>query len=137
MNNHTFGEVFSSDAPRSSRPSRSTTRARQSYNEDLIAPSFGEIDDGAPNPCFLPCFTFLENAGILDDFLLLVEKVGLTSYMRDERRQYVMLTKIFVESFTLNNYAFGPSVSFKIYDKAVKYPCLPFFYYRCLHQGNI
>ena len=44
---------------------------RQSYNEDLIAPSIGdERDDGVPNPSSFPCTDFLRAAGILDDFLL-------------------------------------------------------------------
>ena len=44
-------------------------------------------------------------------------RVGLTTYMEDERDQHVMLTKTFVESFSLNNSHFRPSVSFKIYDR--------------------
>jgi hypothetical protein len=39
MNNFTYGEVFESDAPRSSRPSRSTAQYRISYNEDLMSPN--------------------------------------------------------------------------------------------------
>src|SRR4051812_12239286 len=45
MDNHTFGEVFESDAPRRTRPSRSSSRVRPSYNQDLITPRFG--NDGA------------------------------------------------------------------------------------------
>ena len=46
---------------------------RQSYNEDLIAPSIGdERDNGVPNPSSFSCTDFLHDAGILDDFLLLV-----------------------------------------------------------------
>ena len=126
MNNYKFGEVFESDAPMSSRPSRSTARARKSYNEDLIAPSFGENDDGIPNPCFHPCYDFMQSAGILDDFMTLVGKVGLTEYMQDERHQYVNLTKIFVESFSFNNSSFNPSVSFKIYNNTTKLPSSTF-----------
>src|SRR6266699_297345 len=120
MNNHKFGEVFESDAPRSSRPSRSTARAWQSYNEDLIDPSFGENDDGILNPCFHPCYDFMQSAGILDDFMTLVGKVGLTEYMQDERHQYVNLTKTFVESYSFHSSAFSTSVSFRIYDKTAK-----------------
>ena len=65
------------------RPSRSTTQMRQSYNEDLIAPSIGdERDNGVPNPSSFSCTDFLHDAGILDDFLLL-----LTTYMEDESDQ--------------------------------------------------
>jgi hypothetical protein len=39
MDNFTFGEVFESDAPRSSRPSRSTAQYGISYNEDFMSPN--------------------------------------------------------------------------------------------------
>jgi hypothetical protein len=61
----------------------------------------------------------LSNAGILYDFLLLVDRVGLTTYMLDESNQYAMLTEIFVESFKFTNSAFKPSIAFKIYDKSI------------------
>jgi hypothetical protein len=61
----------------------------------------------------------LSDGGILEDFLLLVDRVGLTAYMLDESDQYAMLTKIFVESFHFSNSAFKPSIAFKIYDKSV------------------
>jgi hypothetical protein len=93
MDNHTYGEVFEREAPRSSRPSRSTTQFRTSYNEDLMSPSFGdEGDDGDAHPSTFPCTNFLRDAGILEDFLLLVDRVGLTTYMLDESDQYATLT---------------------------------------------
>ena len=101
-----------------SRPSRSAAWMRQSYNEDLITPSIGdERDDGVPNSSSFPCTDFLRATGILEDFLFLVQSVGLTTYMEDESGQHVMLTKTFVESFSFNNSHFRPSVSFKIYDR--------------------
>jgi hypothetical protein len=63
--------------------------------------------------------TFLSDAGILDEFLLLVDRVGLTTYMLDESDQYATLTKIFVESFKFSNSSFKPSIAFKIYDKSI------------------
>jgi len=118
MHNHTYGEIFEREAPRAARPSRSTARFRPSYNEDLIAPSIGdEGDDGAAHPSTFPCANFLRDAGILDDFLLLVSRVGLTTYMNDESDQYAMLTKTFVESFTFSNSAFKPSIAFRIYNR--------------------
>ena len=102
MNNHTFGEIFESDAPRRSRPSRSASQFRPSYNEDLIATRIGsERDDGDAHPSSFPCFTFLQAAGILDDFLLLIERVGLTSYMQDESEQYAMLSKALLRASRL------------------------------------
>ncbi|KAK1614192.1 hypothetical protein QYE76_019709 [Lolium multiflorum] len=61
----------------------------------------------------------IEDLWLLDDFLTLVRKAGLTAYMEDERKQYYMLTKIFVESFKFNNKHFHPTVAFKIYGNPV------------------
>src|SRR3954469_23998754 len=109
MNNHTFGEIFEGDAPRRTRPSRSSSRARPSYNEDLITPRFGdEKDEGDAHPSTFPCPTFLQAARILNDFLTLVRRVGLTSYMQDESVQYATLTKTFVESFSFTDSLFKP-----------------------------
>ena len=84
------------------------------------APSIGdERDDGVPHPSSFPCLNFLHDAGLLDDFLFLVQRVGLTTYMEDERHQYYNLTKNFVESFKFGNSSFTPSIGFKIYDKPV------------------
>jgi hypothetical protein len=120
MDNYTYGEIFEREALRSSRPSRSTTRFRTSYNEDLMSPSTSdEGDDGDAHPSTFPRTNFLSDAGILDDFLLLVGRVGLTTYILDESNQYAMLAKIFVESFKFTNSSFKPSIAFKIYDKSI------------------
>ena len=84
MDHHTYGEIFEREAPRSTRPSRSTAQYRQSYNEDLLAPSIGERDDGDANVSTFPCVNFMTDAGIYEDFLTLVGRVGLTTYMNDE-----------------------------------------------------
>jgi hypothetical protein len=118
MDNYIFGEVFEREAPRSSRPSRSTAQYRISYNEDLMSPNI-EGDDGDVHPSTFPCANFLSDAGILDDFLLLINRVGLTTYMTDESNQYAILTKIFIESFKFTNSHFKPSIAFKIYDKSI------------------
>jgi hypothetical protein len=118
MDNFTYGEVFESDAPRSSRPSRSTAQYRMSYNKDLMSPNL-EGDDGDAHPSAFSCINFLSDAGTLDDFLLLVNRVGLTSYMIDESNQYALLRKTFVESFKFTNAHFNPSIAFKIYDKSI------------------
>src|SRR3954469_3848992 len=119
MDNHTFGEVFEGDAPRRARPSRSSSRARPSYNEDLITPRFSdEGDEGDAHPSTFPCPTFLWAAGILDDFITLVQRAGLTSLMQDESVQYATLTKTFVESFSFTNSMFNPDVSFKVYGRS-------------------
>ncbi|KAK1609478.1 hypothetical protein QYE76_033151 [Lolium multiflorum] len=120
MDNHNFGEVFERETTSTGRPSRAATRIRRSYNEDVIAPSFEvEEDNGVPNASSFPCYDFLRNAGLLDDFLYLINNVGLSTYMEDERSQYYMLTKIFVESFKFNNTHFTPSITFRIYDNPI------------------
>jgi len=120
MQNHNFGEVFESDSQRVRRPSRAATRVRRSYDEDVIAPDIGDGgDDRVPNASSFPCIEFLTNAGLLDDFLLLIQRVGLTTYMQDEGVQHYWLTKIFVESFKFTNSSYGPVVKFKIYDEPI------------------
>jgi hypothetical protein len=85
-----------------------------------MSPSIGdEGDDEDAHPSTFPCTNFLSDAGILDDFLLLVDRVGWKTYMLDESNQYAMLTKIFDESFKFTNSSFKPSIAFKIYDKSI------------------
>ncbi|KAK1615289.1 hypothetical protein QYE76_020806 [Lolium multiflorum] len=120
MKKFNFGELFKRGTTSTGRPSRAATRLRRSYNEDIIAPSFApEEDNGAPNASSFPCYDFLRNAGILEDFFTLVNRAGLTTYVEDEREQYYMLTKIFVESFRFNNTQYEPTVAFKIYGNPV------------------
>jgi hypothetical protein len=78
-----------------------------------------EGDDGDAHPSTFPYANFLSDAGILEDFLLLINRVGLTTYMMDESNQYAILTKIFIESFKFTNSHFKPSIAFKIYDKSI------------------
>ncbi|KAK1643540.1 hypothetical protein QYE76_061345 [Lolium multiflorum] len=127
MKKFSFGELFKKGTTSTGRPSRAATRIRQSYNEDILAPSFApEEDHGPPNASTFPCYDFLRNAGILEDFLTLVNRAGLTTYMSDEREQYHMLTKIFVESFQFDNKQYEPTVAFRIYGKTVTMPLKDF-----------
>ncbi|KAK1644834.1 hypothetical protein QYE76_062639 [Lolium multiflorum] len=120
MKKFKFGELFKKGTTSTGRPSRASTQIRRSYNEDIIAPSFApEEDNGAPNASSFPCYDFLTNAGILDDFFTLVNRAGLATYVGDEREQYHMLTKIFVESFKFHNTQYEPTVAFKIYGNPV------------------
>ncbi|KAK1628519.1 hypothetical protein QYE76_002834 [Lolium multiflorum] len=117
MKKFKFGELFKKGTTSTGRPSRASTQIRRSYNEDVIAPSFApEEDNGAPNASSFPCYDFLTNAGILDDFFTLVNRAGLATYVGDEREQYYRLTKVFVESFKFHNTQYEPTVAFKIYD---------------------
>ncbi|KAK1647389.1 hypothetical protein QYE76_065194 [Lolium multiflorum] len=117
MKKFKFGELFKKATTSTGRPSRASTQIRRSYNEDVIAPRFApEEDHGAPNASSFPCYEFLTNAGILDDFFTLVNRAGLATYVGDERGQYYRLTKVFVESFKFHNTEYEPTVAFKIYD---------------------
>ncbi|KAK1679273.1 hypothetical protein QYE76_040121 [Lolium multiflorum] len=117
MKKFKFGELFKKATTSTGRPSRASTQIRRSYNEDVIAPSFApEEDHGAPNASSFPCYEFLTNAGLLDDFFTLVNRAGLATYVGDERGQYYRLTKVFVESFKFHNTEYEPTVAFKIYD---------------------
>ncbi|KAK1670185.1 hypothetical protein QYE76_058344 [Lolium multiflorum] len=117
MKKFKFGELFKKATTSTGRPSRASTQIRRSYNEDVIAPSFApEEDHGAPNASSFPCYEFLTNAGLMDDFFTLVNRAGLATYVGDERGQYYRLTKIFVESFKFHNTEYEPTVAFKIYD---------------------
>ena len=84
-----------------------------------MAPSIGERDDGDAHASVFPCFNFMLDAGIHEEFAMLVDRVGLTAYMQDESKQYAMLTKIFAESFTLRNSAYNASIEFKIYNRPI------------------
>ncbi|KAK1601677.1 hypothetical protein QYE76_048341 [Lolium multiflorum] len=120
MKKFKFGELFKKGTTSTGRPSRTATQIRRSYNEDIIAPSFApEEDNGPPNASSFPCYDFLTNAGILDDFFTLFNRAGLATYVGDEREQYYMLTKIFVESFKFQNSQYNPTVAFKIYGNPV------------------
>ncbi|KAK1627618.1 hypothetical protein QYE76_001933 [Lolium multiflorum] len=128
MKKFKFGELFKKGTTSTGRPSRTATQIRRSYNEDIIAPSFApEEDNGAPNASSFPCYDFLTNAGILDDFFTLVNRAGLATYVGDEREQYHMLTKIFVESFQFQNAEYNPTVAFKIYGTPVTMELDEFF----------
>ncbi|KAK1628213.1 hypothetical protein QYE76_002528 [Lolium multiflorum] len=84
MKKFKFGELFKKATTSTGRPSRASTQIRRSYNEDVIAPSFApEEDNGAPNASSFPCYDFLTNAGILDDFFTLVNRAGLATYIYD------------------------------------------------------
>jgi hypothetical protein len=76
---------------------------------------------------FLHQANFMRDAGIYEDFLLLVSRVGLTTYMNDESDQYTLLTESFVESCTFHNSAFRSYAAFRIYNRPITMPLSNFF----------
>ncbi|KAK1664993.1 hypothetical protein QYE76_053152 [Lolium multiflorum] len=93
------------------------------YNDKNDTPDKEEIEKEpekhAKNKKYTKEDFIAKKHGLLDDFLFLINNVGLSTYMEDERSQYYMLTKIFVESFKFNNTHFTPTVTFRIYDNPI------------------
>ncbi|KAK1665208.1 hypothetical protein QYE76_053367 [Lolium multiflorum] len=93
------------------------------YNDKDDTPDKEEIEKEpekhAKNKKYTKEDFIAEKHGILDDFFTLVNKAGLATYVGDEREQYYMLTKIFVESFKFHNTQYEPTVAFKIYGNPV------------------
>ena len=52
-------------------------------------------------PCEWPCDDFLRAVGIYDDFYSLADNAGLTDFLHDEIKQYLLLTNTFVQNFLL------------------------------------
>src|SRR3954447_7416788 len=77
MENYNFGDHFKREESSSSRPRRSVSQFRPSYNEALLAPTFGEDDCGPPNASTFQGRTFMTHAGTQEDFIGLVTKWGL------------------------------------------------------------
>ena len=66
-------------------------------------------------PCEWPHITFLEEAGILQEFMQYDVNAGLTDFIADECEQHQILTNIFVQSFTFLPRNNPPEVSFDLY----------------------
>ena len=98
MENFNYGDVFRREESSSSRPRRSVSQFRPSYNETLLAPTFGEEDCGDANASIFPCTIFLTKAGILEDFMHLMTSYGLLHYMAGESPQFSLLTKLLLRA---------------------------------------
>ena len=71
MHNRDFDEVFEGDYQRRTRRPRAATCIRHSYNEEILAPTIGDVGDaGEPRAASHPCYIFLRVAGRLEDFQL-------------------------------------------------------------------
>ena len=93
MEDYNYGDCFRREESSSSRPRRSVSHFRPSYNEALLTPTFGEDDCGDANASIFPCATFMTKAGIQDDFISLVTRCGLLDYMADESPHFPYLQK--------------------------------------------
>ena len=100
---------FRGSSSRSSKEKQSEEAERPKYN----LPPTAEV-----RPCEWPSDDFLRKAGIYDDFYSLAENAGLTDFLRDQRRQYLLLTNTFVLNFYYFPKESPPSVEFHLYDEA-------------------
>ena len=90
---------------------RGDAPARMSYNENLE-----HVDRLADvRPSEFPSYDFMEAAGITNQFNDLVARAGLTEFLAQEEKQYIVLTNLFVQSFIFNDDRFNPTVEFCIY----------------------
>ena len=92
----------------SSKEKQSKENKKPKYN----LPRITEV-----RPCEWPCDDFLRAAGIYDDFHELAENAGLTTFLHDQREQYLLLTNIFVQNFHFHARSSPPTVLFHLYDE--------------------
>ncbi|KAK1667481.1 hypothetical protein QYE76_055640 [Lolium multiflorum] len=93
------------------------SRTKEEVEENMKIQDFHQQHDSEDaEPSYDYTVTY---PGLLDDFFTLVNRAGLAAYVGDEREQYYMLTKIFVESFKFHNKQYGPTVAFKIYGNPI------------------
>ena len=76
--------------------------------------------------CEWPFDNFLREAEIYEDFYSLIDNVGLTDFIRDQRPQYLLLTNTFVQNFYFFPKESPPSVEFHLYDVVKKMPLSEF-----------
>ena len=67
--------------------------------------------------CEWPCDDFLRAAEIYDDLYELAENARLTTFLHDQREQYLLLTNMFVQFFYYYPKKSPPAVSFHLYDE--------------------
>ena len=67
----------------------------QSSKEKASKPKYNLPRTAEVRPCEWPFDDFLREAGIYDDFYELAENAGLTDFLRDQRKQYLLLTNTF------------------------------------------
>ena len=77
-------------------------------------------------PSYYPCYTFLQAAGILEEFQTLLTNAGLDHFISDEPEQYVKLTMSVVQDFKFKWDTSNPMVQYKIYNKTVNLPFVDF-----------
>ena len=93
----------------------------ESFDSDLHPRSLAEV-----RPCEWPHTSFLEEAGILQEFTQYIANAGLTNFIADECEQHQILMNIFVQSFTFLPRNNPPEVSFDLYAENHQIPLTEF-----------
>ena len=93
----------------SSRSSEGTSWEAPRYN----LPRVTEV-----RSCEWSCETFMNGAGIKQEFNQFVENAGLTAFLVDKCSQYYQLTDTFVQDFCYISSHTAPRVVFHLYDKS-------------------
>ena len=100
----------------------SSRSSKEKQNEKAERPKYNLPRTAEVRPCEWPSNDFLRAAGISDDFYELPENAGLTDFLRDQRKQYLLLTNTFVQNFYYYPKESPPSVEFHLYDVVKKMP---------------
>ena len=95
----------------------SSWSSKDKQNNENKKPKYNLPRTAKVRPCEWPSNDFLRAAGIYDDFYELVENVGLTTFLHDQRNQYLLLTNIFVQNFHFHSSSSPPTVEFYLYDE--------------------
>ena len=93
----------------------------ESSDSDLHPRRLAEV-----RPCEWPHTPFLEEAGILQEFMQYIANAGLTDFIADECDQHQILTNISVQSFTFLPTNNPPKVSFDLYAENHQIPLTEF-----------
>src|SRR3954467_2665993 len=104
----------------------SSRSSKEKQNEEAQRPKYNLPRTAEVQPYEWPSDDFLRAAGIYDDFYSLVENVGLTDFLHDQRHQYLLLTNTFVQNFYYFPKELPPSVEFHLYDVVKKMPLTEF-----------
>ena len=80
----------------SSSQSSKDKQAKEKEKAKYNLPRVAEV-----RPCEWPCDNFLRAAGIYEDFYSLAENAGLTDFLHDRIKPYLLLTNTFVQNFTI------------------------------------
>ena len=82
----------------------------QSSDNDLHTLRLAEL-----RPCEWSHISFLQEAGIHEEFMQFIANAGPTDFIADECDQHQILTNVFVQSFTFLPRNNPPEVSFDLY----------------------